>query len=174
MKPDIVCDERRESRATATTVTLEELPVYVTQASSADGNSLRLPPAAESTSLEEGGYGASAEVSAEELERLRGIWREDPAPYLVDMRHPVAREEWDNRQLRLGRFPWEPQEKRERRQFDREMVAKYGRIYPPPKRAKWLLATHDIIDQQEEREMRRRIAATRQPVYEEVYIDEEI
>jgi len=156
------------------TVTLEELPVYVTQASSADGNSLRLPPAAESTSLEEGGYGASAEVSAEELERLRGIWREDPAPYLVDMRHPVAREEWDNRQLRLGRFPWEPQEKRERRQFDREMVAKYGRIYPPPKRAKWLLATHDIIDQQEEREMRRRIAATRQPVYEEVYIDEEI
>lgn len=152
MRPDIVCDERRESRATATTVTLEELPVYVVQTSSAE----------------------DAEVSAEELERLRGIWREDPAPYLVDMRHPVAREEWDNRQLRLGRFPWEPQEKRERRQFDREMVAKYGKIYPPPKHAKWVLATHGIIDQQEEREMRQRIAADRVPEYEEVYIDEEI
>lgn len=152
MKPDIVCDERRESRATAATVTLEELPVYV-----------RITPSAE-----------DAEISAEELERLRGIWREDSAPYLVDMRHPVAYEEWDNRQLRRGRLPWEPEPLRERRQFDREMVAKYGKIYPPPKRAKWVLATHDIIDQQEEREMRRSIAAARVRVYEEVYIDEEI
>lgn len=130
------------------TVTLEELPVYVVQTSSAE----------------------DAEVSAEELERLRGIWREDPAPYLVDMRHPVAREEWDNRQLRLGRFPWEPQDKRERRQFDREMVAKYGKIYPPPARAKWVLATHGIIDQQEERARR----ADRKVTYEMRYIDEEI
>ncbi|MBQ9841586.1 MAG: hypothetical protein IJO42_00575 [Clostridia bacterium] len=164
-----------ENVSAATTVTLEELPVYVVQTSSADGNSLRLPPAAESTSLEEGGYGVAAEeVSAEELERLSGMWVEDPAPYLVDMRHPVVREEWDKRQLRLGRLPWAPEPLRERRQFDREMVAKYGRIYPPPKRAKWVLATHDIIDQQEERERRRKMDAVRQPVYEEVYIDEEI
>ena len=106
-------------------------------------------------------------------EELRGIWADDSAAYLTDLRHPVMRQEWEQRQLKLGRRPNAAEDLRERRRFDREMVAKYGELCPPPPRTKWQLLTYDIMDQKEERELRQRIAA-RQPVYERVYVDEEL
>ena len=60
------------------------------------------------------------------MDDLRGIWADDSATYLVDMRHPVIRQEWEQRQLRLGRLPMAEVSLRERRQFDREMIVKYG------------------------------------------------
>lgn len=86
------------------------------------------------------------------MDELQGIWADDSATYLVDMRHPIIRKEWTERQLRLGRLPFEPVELSERRQFDREMVAKYGEACPPPPRAEWLLKAYDIMDAQERRE----------------------
>ena len=162
---------------TVATVTLDELPVYEGVTPPAGGVIPPppfggLPPV--TREVMERADMESAPTVDTDVERLRGMWREEPVPYLVDMRHPVVREEWDDRQLSRGRFPWEPEPERERRQFDREMVAKYGKIYPPPPRAKWVLATHGIIDQQEERARRKKEAAARAPVYEEVYIDEEI
>lgn len=110
------------------------------------------------------------------MEDLRGIWADDTATYLTDMRHPVIRREWEQRQLRLGRLPMAAVSLRERRQFDREMVAKYGEICPPPARTVWHLKTYDILDAQEERAERERLAAiaAKNATYEEVYIDEAI
>ncbi len=103
-------------------------------------------------------------------EDLRGIWAENGAGYLTDLRHPVMIREWTQRQLRLGRRPDSPTTLRDRRQFDREMVAKYAEACPPPTRTPWQLMTYDFMDKQEE-------IAARQPVrvrYEEVYVDEDI
>ena len=110
------------------------------------------------------------------MDDLRGIWADDTANYLTDMRHPVIRQEWNRRQLRLGRYPADAVSERERRQFDREMVAKYGEICPPPARSEWHLKIYDILDAQEERAEREKAAAlaARNVTYEEVYIDEAI
>lgn len=105
---------------------------------------------------------------------LRGIWADDSAAYLTDLRHPVMRQEWESRLLRQGQRPEAAVDLRQRRQFDREMVAKYGTICPPPPRTKWQLLAYNILDQKEERERQERIAAARQPVYERVYVDEEL
>ena len=110
------------------------------------------------------------------MEELRGIWAPDTATYLTDMRHPVIRQEWEQRQLRLGRLPMAAVSLRERRQFDREMIAKYGDLCPPPARTKWHLKAYDILDVQEERAERERMAAiaAKNVKFEEVYIDEAI
>ena len=111
------------------------------------------------------------------MEELRGIWAPDSATYLTDMRHPVIRQEWEQRQLRLGRLPMAAVSLRERRQFDREMVTKYGDVCPPPARTKWQLKAYDIMDAQEERAERERaatISAVNQLELKEVYIDEAI
>lgn len=110
------------------------------------------------------------------MEELRGIWADDSATYLTDMRHPVIRREWEQRQLRMGRLPMAAVDLRERRQFDREMVAKYGEICPPPARTEWHLKTYDIQDAQEERAARNQRAAEDaiKTKYEEVYVDEAI
>lgn len=110
------------------------------------------------------------------MEELRGIWADDSATYLTDMRHPVIRREWEQRQLRMGRLPMAAVSLRERRQFDREMVAKYGEICPPPARTEWQLKTYDIQDAQEERAARNQRAAedAKKAKYEEVYVDEAI
>lgn len=106
------------------------------------------------------------------MDELRGIWADDTATYLTDMRHPVIRREWEQRQLRLGRLPNAAEDLRERRQFDREMVAKYGELCPPPPRTEWQLKAYDIMDTQEDAARRR---AARQIVKsEEVYVDEAI
>ena len=93
------------------------------------------------------------------MDDLRGIWADDTATYLVDMRHPVIRRELNERQLRLGRYPSDAAHPRERRQFDREMIAKYGDLCPPPARTTWHLKAYDILDAQEERAERARLAA---------------
>ena len=110
------------------------------------------------------------------MEDLRGIWADDTATYLTDLRHPVMRREWTQRQLRLGRLPMAAVDLRERRQFDREMVAKYGEICPPPARTEWHLKVYDILDAQEDRAARARAAAlaAQNATYEEVYVDEAI
>lgn len=110
------------------------------------------------------------------MDDLRGIWADDTATYLTDMRHPVIRREWEQRQLRMGRLPMAAMSLRERRQFDREMIAKYGEICPPPARTEWHLKTYDILDAQEERAERERRAAiaAKNAKFEEVYIDEAI
>ena len=110
------------------------------------------------------------------MDDLRGIWAPDSATYLTDMRHPVIRREWEQRQLRLGRLPNAAVELRERRQFDREMVAKYGEICPPPARTVWHLKAYDILDAQEERAEKVRLAAiaAKNVMIEEVYVDEAI
>lgn len=110
------------------------------------------------------------------MDDLRGFWADDTAEYLTDMRHPVIRREWEQRQLRLGRRPAAAESLRERRQFDREMVAKYGEICPPPARTEWHLKIYDILDAQEDRAERERMAAeaAKNIKYEEVYIDEAI
>ena len=86
------------------------------------------------------------------MEELTGIWAPDAATYLTDMRHPVIRREWELRQMEKGRYPTDAATLRERRQFDREMVAKYGATCPPPPRAEWQLKAYDILDAQERRE----------------------
>ena len=93
------------------------------------------------------------------MEELNGIWAPDTATYLTDMRHPVIRREWEQRQLRMGRLPMAAVSLRERRQFDREMIAKFGDLCPPPARTKWQLITYDIMDAQEERERAEQMAA---------------
>lgn len=110
------------------------------------------------------------------MDDLRGIWADDTANYLTDMRHPVIRREWEQRQLRLGRLPNAAEALRDRRQFDREMVAKYGEICPPPARTVWHLKIYDILDAQEERAAREKAAAiaARNVKIEEVYVDEAI
>lgn len=109
------------------------------------------------------------------MEELRGIWAPDTATYLTDMRHPVIRREWEQRQLRMGRLPMAAVSLRERRQFDREMIAKYGDLCPPPARTKWQLITYDIMDAQEDRaERERMLAVAILSNIKEEYIDEAI
>ena len=109
------------------------------------------------------------------MEELRGIWAPDTATYLTDMRHPVIRQEWEQRQLRLGRLPMAAVSLRERRQFDREMIAKYGDLCPPPARTKWQLKAYDIMDAQEDRaERERMLAVAILTNKKEEYIDEAI
>lgn len=110
------------------------------------------------------------------MDDLRGIWADDTATYLTDMRHPVIRREWDRRQIERGWYPSDAAPLRDRRQFDREMVAKYGDICPPPARTEWHLKTYDILDAQEERAAREKAAAiaAMNVKIEEVYVDEAI
>ena len=109
------------------------------------------------------------------MDELQGIWADDSATYLTDMRHPVIRREWEQRQLRLGRYPADAVSMRDRRQFDREMVVKYGEICPPPARTEWHLKIYDILDAQEERaERERTMAVAIVTNMKEEYIDEAI
>ena len=86
------------------------------------------------------------------------LWRlpGDRATYLTDLRHPVIAAEYRNRLRERGlRYDgW--LSPRDRRQFDREMVEKYGEQFPPPPHAAWLLMAYDIQDAQEDMEERRR------------------
>lgn len=109
------------------------------------------------------------------MDDLRGIWADDTANYLTDMRHPVIRQEWTQRQIERGWYPADAAPLRDRRQFDREMVAKYGDACPPPARTKWQLITYDIMDAQEERaERERTMAVAIVTNMKEEYIDEAI
>ena len=82
-------------------------------------------------------------------ETLKGIWREGTG-YLADVRHPIIRAEWDRWQAERGYRPDTPPTLRDRRQFDREMLWRYGDQMPPPARTKWQLMAYDIMDAQEE------------------------
>lgn len=144
----------------AVTVTLEELPRYAVAESPSPCTGEGCEPERE-------------EFLHVDPERLVGMWADDNAHYLADMKHPVVRDEWTVWCIGMGLRPDAAVSLRERRQFDRLMVAKYGKIYPPPKRAKWVLLTHNILDQQEQRQ-RCQGATARRIVYEEEYVDEEI
>ena len=105
-------------------------------------------------------------------ESLRGIWADDTATYLTDLRHPVMIEEWKWWQRAHGRRPDSPAPLWERRQFDRAMVQKYGKDCPPPPRTKWQLMAYDFMDAQEaQKEKERRQRAV---VYERKYVDEDL
>ena len=110
------------------------------------------------------------------MDELQGIWADDTANYLTDRRHPVMMEENRRWLLERGRRDDEDMSPRERRQFDREMVAKYGEICPPPARTVWHLKIYDILDAQEERAAREKAAAiaAKNAKNEEVYVDEAI
>lgn len=109
------------------------------------------------------------------MDDLRGIWADDTANYLTDMRHPVIRQEWTQRQIERGWYPADAAPLRDRRQFDREMVAKYGEICPPPARTEWHLKIYDILDAQEDRaERERAMAVAIVTNMKEEYIDEAI
>ncbi len=86
-----------------------------------------------------------------DVQTVTGIWADDTATYLADLKHPLMRQEWGAWMLARGQRPDSPQSLRVRRDFDRAMVVKYAEICPPPPRARWLLATYDIMDAQERR-----------------------
>lgn len=109
-----------------------------------------------------------------DLQTLTGMWAADTALWLADMRHPVVREEWTRWRLSLGERPDSPFTMRERRQFDRLMVAKYGEICPPPPRTKWQLWGYDIQDMNEDRLARQAAAQRRKETQVEVVTYEEI
>lgn len=117
----------------------------------------------------------AADAKKKEVEKtadLRGIWADDSATYLTDLRNPVMTEEWKRWQQDRERRPDSPMSLRERRQFDRVMVQKYGKSCPPPARTKWQLMAYDIMDAQEaqaEKERRQRAV-----VYERKYVDEDL
>ena len=106
---------------------------------------------------------------------LTGIWAEPPAIYLTDLRHPVMQSEWTRWQLDRGRRYNSPMSSdRERRDFDRAMLVKYGDLCPMPARTKWQLKVYEILDQKEDLENRRRLAAAKITAQERVYVDEEL
>ncbi len=110
-------------------------------------------------------------------EPLFGIWRNDLSFYLTDLRHPVMRQEWVQWQLSRGRRYDSPMPPRERRQFDREMIAKYSEICPPPSGVQFHLVVYDIFDRQEDyAEEQKRLAAMPPMVETErmVYVDEDL
>ena len=108
-------------------------------------------------------------------EPLYGIWADDTAFYLTDLRHPLMRQEWVRWQLSRGRRYDSPMPDRERRDFDRVMLAKYGEQCPPPPRTAFQLVVFDIYDRKETyAEEQRRLAAMPPVEYEEEYIDEAI
>ena len=144
----------------AVTVTLEDLPRYAAAESP-------------STCTGEGCEPEREELPDEDVERLAGMWADDTANYLTDMKHPVVRDEWTVWCIEMGLRPDAAVSLRERRQFDRLMVAKYRKLCPPPPRTKWMLIAYDIMDQQEQRQRRQETAA-RRTVCEEEYVDEEI
>lgn len=78
----------------------------------------------------------------------------DGVAYLADVRHPLFAEEYQRRQIEKGRRFDEGMPPRERRQFDRDMIAKYGKQYPPPARTPFALMSYCIQDAAEERAAR--------------------
>lgn len=111
-----------------------------------------------------------------DLQTLVGMWAADTEPYLVNMFHPVMRNEWSQWWIEDGfyRYGNEGME-RARRQFDRLMVVKYGEICPPPVKTKWQLWGYDIQDMNEDRLARQAAAQRRKETQEEVvtYVEED-
>lgn len=110
------------------------------------------------------------------VQTLTGIWAAPTEPYLVNMFHPVMRNEWTQWWIDEGfsRYGNE-QVQRARRQFDRLMVVKYGEICPPPPKTKWQLWGYDIQDMNEDRLAREAAAKRRTETQEEVmtYVEED-
>lgn len=112
------------------------------------------------------------------MSRIQGgsLWKQpgERAAYLTDLRHPVIAAEYRARLRELGmRYDdWLPP--RQRRQFDREMVLKYGERFPLPPHATWLLMAYDIQDEQEDVAERQRRQAAAQPAMVAVYVDEDL
>ena len=77
------------------------------------------------------------------------LWSNDGARYLTNMKNELIRMEYDKRLRELGHTRYnEIMTERERRQFDRDMIAKYGEACPPPGRAEWLLKVWDFTPDQ--------------------------
>lgn len=91
------------------------------------------------------------------------LWQpvEAQSPFITNLSHPVIRAEYSARLRELGMRYDEWMQPRERRAFDRLMVAKYGEQFPPPPHAVWLLEAFDILDAAEEQaERARRVPVT--------------
>lgn len=77
-----------------------------------------------------------------------GIWAETPdARYLADLRHPLIAREYESRRQELGLRFSEGMSAQQRRDFDRAMLSKYGKRYPPPARTEWVLKGWEVIEQ---------------------------
>ena len=101
---------------------------------------------------------------------MSSLWTPDGSLYLTDLRHPLIAEEHRRQLVESGRRFDEYMSPAERRQFDRDMVAKYGKAYPPPARTEWALITYDIMDAAEERAAR----TTSKIETVTVYVDEDL
>lgn len=77
------------------------------------------------------------------------LWLPDGASYLADLRHPLARRELEVLQKAQGLPYNHTMSDRERREFDRRMIRKYGRRFPPPERTPWALLAYDCLDRME-------------------------
>lgn len=97
-------------------------------------------------------------------------WLPDGSMYLADIRHPLIAEEYRQHQKEKGRRFDEGMPPRERRQFDRDMVLRYGKQYPPPARTEWALLSYDIQDAAEERAAR----VEKPAEMVTVYVDEDL
>ena len=69
------------------------------------------------------------------------LWSDDPeSPYLTNLNNDLMRLEYSARMRELGRVRYNDiMTEQERRQFDRDMIRRYGKDCPPPGRAEWLL-----------------------------------
>ena len=77
-----------------------------------------------------------------------GIWADRPdARYLANLQHPVIAREYESRCRELGLRFGAGMSAAQRRDFDRAMLSKYGKRYPPPARTEWVLKGWEIIEQ---------------------------
>jgi hypothetical protein len=69
------------------------------------------------------------------------------ATYLTDMTHPLVRSERERFLAGLGLRYDTPMTEQQRRDFDRVMLAKYSKRFPPPPRTQWVLLGWAVVEQ---------------------------
>lgn len=70
-------------------------------------------------------------------DRCRSLWAGMDGLFITNLSNDRIREEYSRRLRELGKRYDEPLSGAERMQFDRDMVAKYGKENPPPDWAEW-------------------------------------
>lgn len=71
--------------------------------------------------------------------RCQALWAGKDGLYITNLQNETIRAEYDQRRRELSKRHDEALTDRERVQFDRDMVAKYGLEYPPPGWVEWRL-----------------------------------
>jgi hypothetical protein len=83
-----------------------------------------------------------------------GIFNEQPTPFIVDIRHPVIREEYQKRRLDVGGLYSSPLSDIEQAIFDLDMIQKYAVSEEMPDWVYWMLQTPLYRQAQEEQKKR--------------------